>query len=95
MANKLTSDNLSKFKIGDVVHVKQGSKDPDYGMEISGWVGEIEDISFSDDAKWLYCILWNEKTLKKMDRKLIKRCDKDNLDHMRMYLEEHDLEIVG
>ena len=84
----------SKFKYGDKVKVIPGTKDPDYGTDIAGWVGKIEEIEYGDDKSLLYCVLWERETIKKMGRKLIKRCERDNLDYKKIYLDEEELELV-
>ena len=32
------------FRVGDSVKVKAGTKDPDFGIDISGWQGQISEI---------------------------------------------------
>jgi len=82
----------SKFRYGQEVRVVAGTKHPDFDLDIGGWTGSIEEIELDDDESWLYCIQWDRATLKKMGRKLIKRCDKENLDHSRTFLSEEELE---
>jgi hypothetical protein len=84
----------SKFHISQKVSIITGTKDPDYGFFIGGWSGSIEEIIESEDGRggWLYCILWDDKTLEGMDPALENRCEKDNLDFSRMVLAEHEIE---
>ncbi|WP_319577340.1 hypothetical protein [uncultured Desulfobacter sp.] len=79
------------MKKGDYIRVKGGTKDPDFkGNYLSGYTGYIEDI---DDYNQV-CILWDESTLMKFDHKLIKKCDRKNLDHTRMILSSNDIELI-
>ncbi len=86
-------NKVSKFKCGDIVKVILGTKDPDFNIDIGEWSGKIEDVELIDNKTWLYFIIWDETTLKKMSKKLIKKCEKENLDFEKMYLEEKDLEV--
>lgn len=83
----------SKFHCGQNVRVVEGTKDPDYGTDIGGWSGSVEDILPDKEGNetWLYMILWDKRTLRKMGRKVLRRCEKDNLDYTRMCLGESEL----
>ncbi|MDO8947561.1 MAG: hypothetical protein Q7U88_10435 [Desulfocapsaceae bacterium] len=83
----------SKFFCGQKVIVIEGTKDPDYDSDIGGWTGCIEEIFLSEENNetWLYMILWDQQTLKRMGRNFRQRCEKDNLDDRRMTLEESEL----
>ena len=51
-------------------------------------------ISGSRRANFV-CILWDETTiLKEFDAKLIKECDKNNLDYKRMILTIDEIEVI-
>jgi hypothetical protein len=83
----------SKFFCGQKVMVIEGTKDPDYDSDIGGWTGCIEEIFLSEenDETWLYMILWDQQTLKRMGRHFRQRCENDNLDDKRMALDESEL----
>ncbi len=80
------------FKVGYTVRVRKGVKDPDYGFDIGGWQGEIEDIEKGDNP--LVHIQWDSETIRNMPDKLLKACDEDNLDYNRMALNESDILLV-
>ena len=39
----MTQNKNRKFQVGDSVKVKNGSKDPDFGIDIGGWQGQISE----------------------------------------------------
>jgi len=82
-----------KYKEGVQVQVIRGTQDPDFDFEIGGWSGKINDIAEDEDGGgWLYCVVWDNATLEKMEEDLIMKCDKEDLDHTRTYLPENELE---
>ena len=62
-----------KFNVGDSVVVKEGTLDPDYGNDISGWQGRIYGIDDSNYDDPLISIEWDSVTLKNMPRSVIDR----------------------
>jgi len=79
-----------KFQIGDSVRVKTGTKDPDFGIDISGWQGRISE---TDDD--LICIIWDSITCSSFPEKHIFQCEEDGLDWQRIYLEANEVEPAG
>lgn len=79
-----------EFKIGDSVKVKNGTKDPDFGIEIGGWRGLISEINND-----LLCIDWDSFTLSIFPDKYISQCEEDGLDWERIYLEKKDVEFIA
>ena len=75
------------FKIGDIVKVKQGVLDPDFGDDIGGWQGQVSEIN-SD----LVCIDLDSITLSKCPDKYIQQCEEDGLDWEQIYLSNEDIE---
>lgn len=75
------------FKEGNIVKVKQGVLDPDFGDDISGWQGQVSEID--DD---LVCIDLDRITLSKYPDKYIQRCEEDGLDWEQIYLSIGDIE---
>ena len=41
----MTQNKNSKFQVGDSVKVKDGTSDPDFGIDIGGWQGQIKEIA--------------------------------------------------
>ena len=79
------------MKEGDHIKVKNGTNDPDFkGKDLSGYTGYIEGI----DDNNLVGIIWDEPTLMRFDKKLIKECDKRNLDYRKMVLSIDDIEVI-
>lgn len=90
----MATKTKSKFAYGDKVRVVDGTLDPDFNFEIGGWTGEIEEVEVLENGTWLYCVVWDKPTLRKMGRDLIRRCKKDDLNHTMTYLLEDELELV-
>lgn len=74
-----------KFKAGDSVVVKQGTKDPDTGDDISAWQGRVSEIK-EEEGKTMLCIVWDSITLKNLPFSQIERCEIDGLDWQSYYL---------
>ena len=79
------------MKEGDPIRVKDGTNNPDFkGKDLSGYTGYIEDIDYEN----FVCILWDESTLERFDKKLIKECDRKNLDYKKIILSIDDIEVI-
>ncbi|MCD4811208.1 hypothetical protein K8R14_01170 [bacterium] len=64
-----------ELHVGDSLVVKSGVLDPDFGIDISGWQGRIEE---ADDKKTVF-IRWESITLHAMRLDMIIRCKNENL----------------
>jgi tetratricopeptide (TPR) repeat protein len=76
----------SGLKIGDTVQVKAGVKDPDYGIDLSGWQGEVTDLDEDEQGNVLVLIEWDSQTLEDMPDEEIEKSEEDGLDWGEMYL---------
>jgi len=50
----MTQNKNRNFQVGDSVKVKKDTKDPDFGIDIGGWQGqvlEIDNVSFPFEAE--------------------------------------------
>jgi hypothetical protein len=83
-----------KLNCGDHLIVKQGVLEPDFKSVISGWTGKINDIDSTSGPNRLVEIYWDKATLTDMSKKHIKKCDKKNLNHEIMWLEEDEIELT-
>ena len=77
------------FKEGDIVKVKQGVIDPDFGGDIGGWQGKISEVDGD-----IVCIDWDSITLSNCPDEYIQRSEEDGLDWEQMYLSIEDIEIA-
>ncbi|PXF59365.1 MAG: hypothetical protein C4B58_03375 [Deltaproteobacteria bacterium] len=68
--NKTTHKPEIEFSIDDSVVVKEGTLDPDYGDDISGWQGRIYEIDDNFDDS-LIRIKWDSITLRNMPCSII------------------------
>ena len=75
------------FKKGDIVKVKQGVIDPDFGDDIGGWQGKVSEVDGD-----VVGIDWDRITLFKCPDKYIQRCEEDGLDWEQIYLSIGDVE---
>ncbi len=74
------------FKINDIITVKPGVEDPDFGGDIGGWQGRITEIDTGNPDDPLVTIEWDAHTLKNMPKDYLKRCFKEGYDHEVMVL---------
>jgi hypothetical protein len=79
------------MKIGDHIKVKDKIKDPDFNdQELSGYTGYIDSIIGNYVE-----IIWDKKTLNRMDEEFIELCDTKNLDHTKMGLDISDIYLIN
>jgi hypothetical protein len=76
--------------IGISVVVKSGVLDPDFGIDIGGWHGRIEEVN---DGETVF-IRWDSITLREMSLDLIIRCENENLDWEVMTLDTDEIEVT-
>ncbi len=89
MQSYMTKTQKNRFQIGDFVKIKKGTSDPDFGIDIGGWQGQIEKI---EDG--YLCIVWDSTTLSNFPDKYISQCEKEGLDWERIYLGTEEVELV-
>ena len=77
------------LRVGDSVVVKSGVHDPDFGIDIRGWHGRIEE--FNGDTVF---IRWDSITLQAMGLDLIIRCENRNLDWKVMTLDIDEIDLA-
>ncbi len=77
----------SEFKVGDVVRVKDGIKDPDFDVDIGGMRGRVRGI---DQETRLVLIEWDSISLREMPSWTIAEAEKKGLDWsaMKLFIEE-------
>ncbi|MGR5063932.1 hypothetical protein [Photobacterium sp. DNB22_13_2] len=80
----------SKFSIEDMVSVNGGMVDPDFGQEISGWIGTVESIRYADGVGYIYTVRWSNETL--CENSVLRvSCEELGLDFETMQLIESDV----
>ena len=62
-----------ELEIDECVTVKKGTKDPDFGVDISGWQGRIEENEFNG----IVLIRWDSFTLQHMSFESILKSEKE------------------
>ena len=80
---------MMALHIGESVVVKSGILDPDFGLDISGWQGRIEEV---DDGNTVF-IRWDSITLQGIGMDTIIRCENENLDWQVMTVDKDDIEV--
>lgn len=79
------------FRVGDCVKVRDGVKDPDFEMDISGWQGRVSVVDEFEDET-IVAIQWDSVTLKNMPPSLIEQCDEEGFDWSEISLSVEDIE---
>jgi len=78
------------FKTGDTVRVIDGTKDPDFGIDIGGWHGQVLEIDYHDE---LVLIELDSITLSEIPDEYFTKCEIDGLDWERIYLNLGEIEL--
>ena len=83
--------NLMKklFKLGSSVRFKNGQKDEDLGIDISGWQGRIIEIRAEDQ---FLLVAFDSVTLNKMPREYLEMCEEEGLGWSEYYIGFDDVE---
>ncbi|MGF1703960.1 hypothetical protein L4D09_27100 [Photobacterium makurazakiensis] len=84
----------NKFSVGDMVIVNRGMIDPDFGQEISGWVGTVESLRYLDHTGFMYKVRWSLETLKESSVLRVS-CDELGLDFETMQLLDPDISLYS
>ncbi|MDV5170358.1 hypothetical protein [Photobacterium rosenbergii] len=82
----------NKFRVGDMVIVNCGMVDPDFGQEISGWIGTIENCHFIEGKGYIYKLRWSDETLR-ANSVLRVSCQELGLEFETMQLLENELSL--
>ena len=82
---------VAGFKPGDSVVVKPGIVDPDFGIEIGGWQGRLDEDA---DVDSMVLIAWDSVTLQNMPGAMIEQCEEKGLDWTEMMLEAREVELT-
>ena len=80
---------VARFKVGDKVRVKHGTKDADYpDIPLGGWAGKITEVH----KDGMYTIRWSRETLAAIHPVVKKRSEKDGTVLEEYWLGDNDLE---
>jgi hypothetical protein len=80
---------VAKFKVGDKVRVKRGTRDTDYpDIPLGGWAGTISEIH----KDGMYAIRWSKETLAAIHPVVKRRSEKDGTVLEEYWLGDDDLE---
>ena len=83
----------SAFSKGDLVRVKPGIVHDRYpDIPLGGWVGKIKRIGWLTPIA--YAVHWTKPTLEQAHAIYFKRCQRDDLEPHRCWLEEDQLEAA-
>ena len=80
---------MMTLHVGESVVVKSGILDPDFGIDISGWQGRIEEADNGDTV----FIRWDSITLLRISMDMIIRCENENLDWEVMTLDKNEIKV--
>ena len=79
------------LQLGDAVAVNPGVEDPDFGDDLTGWQGNIIEITEDDQGESVLLISWDNRTLADMPGETIKRSIQEGMDWTEMYLLEDEV----
>jgi uncharacterized protein YodC (DUF2158 family) len=80
---------VAKFKVGDKVRVKHGTRDTDYpDIPLGGWAGTISEVH----KDGMYTIRWSKETLASIHPVVKQRSEKDGTVLEEYWLGDDDLE---
>lgn len=80
------------FKVGDIVKVRDGVKDPDFeGLEMSGWQGKIAEVFETSEGRTID-IIWDNTTMNQIPDELLEKFEDGGFDSSSMILGEDDVE---
>jgi len=83
------------FSLGTKVRVKAGTFDEDYAdIPLGGWIGTVQEVDDRSRPR-AYLIEWHPDTLERIDPVQRERCQRDQLDLERFWLDENVLELDG
>jgi len=88
-------NKINEFKRGDKVRVASGVKDPDFGNNIEGWSGRIDEVDLLDNGSWIYHIALDKDTLSFFGEDYISKCENANLRYDYLCLDEKELELLN
>jgi hypothetical protein len=71
------------FKLGNSVRFKDGQKDDDLGIDISGWQGRIIAI---DETNKLFGVALDSVTLKNLPREYLENAEEEGLGWSKYYI---------
>ena len=77
------------FKLGKSVRFKDGQKDPDSDLDISGWQGRIIEV---DEEQNLLLVALDSITLKSLSREYLEECEEGGLGWSAYYIEFKSVE---
>jgi hypothetical protein len=80
------------FEAGDCIKVKEGIKDPDSNVDISGWQGTILEIAEGESGQTLILVAWDSHTLKEMPQSYLEQSEMEGLDWQQFFLLVDDIE---
>ncbi len=79
------------FKLGNSVRFKEGQKDEESGIDISGWQGRITEV---DDKQKLLLVELDSITLKSLPREYLEESEEQGLNWAEYYIEFHNVETI-
>jgi len=80
-----------KLNIGDVVIARQGTTDPEFKADLSGFVGRIEEIEHFEKELYFYYIAWDSVTIAEMNPEFILKSEEKNVEWDHIYLMSNEV----
>jgi hypothetical protein len=79
------------FKLGDSVRFKDGQKDEDSDVDMSGWQGRVIEI---DTRQKLVLVALDSLTLKSLPREYLEESEEEGLNWAEYYIGFDDVELI-
>jgi hypothetical protein len=96
--NRAVEQNMLKinrsFKVGSSIRVKEGIKDPDSDLALSGWQGRILEIEKDESGHPQLLVAWDSQTLRSMPQSYLEQSELEGMDWQQFYLEIDDVEFA-
>jgi hypothetical protein len=88
----ISQNPVTNLESGDCVVVRPRVKDPNYGLDISGWQGRITEIETYQPGQVTIMFQWDSLSLKRMPATAIRRSEENGLDWTTMGLYPEEVE---
>ena len=82
------------IQVGASVVVRSGVLDPDFGIDIGGWQGQVVQTGQDPESGATICIEWDSVTLRQMPESTIAQSEEQGLDWKLVWLGANEIEVT-
>jgi hypothetical protein len=80
------------FQVGNCVKVREGVRDPDSDVDMSGWQGRVLEIAGDESGQTLIFVVWDSYTLRHVPQSYLEQSEMEGMDWQRYLLLIEDIE---